>query len=909
MQNYQTIIGGKWWKVDFHLHSPGSYDYGHGNASQKKVSPKDYLKCCMKALLDCVVITDHNTFDWIPKLREAYKELKETNDPDFRELYIFPAVEFNAQGNVHLLGVFDPETDNKMLDAIPYLVEYNPQDETTKKSLAEVINVISEKGGIAIPAHVDGPSGLFYPGMKSTIVRTALSTGNLLALEVLGERIDSPELKEAKMNLTYVVGSDSHSTDTIGSRFTWVKMGIPNIEALRLALFDTSDGVIRDKDIKGNPNDRHGNTYISELVISNGKYIGRNSPYKVEFSPWLNSIIGGRGSGKSSLLKFMRLILNRGDELPEELLTEYNDFIKVPSNRTDLGMLQNSSNGNNGTEIIMKICVDGVSHQLKWSDNVTTEYNTDTGEWETAKSLKERFPVRLFSQKQLFAMTGDTNLLFEYLDSEWDYKNWKKDFDDLKDSYRKEMGKLHLLHKKQLQHEQLTVLLNDTKKKIGVFETEKTKEVLKKKEQLNSQIELLKKTYERYYGFINWIRGFDTFINLSSPEIEDTIESSTKKVIKKWCDDIAKVVVDLQKIIDGSAHLFMLREEWIGSLPISKQIEINRDEFDMVITELREAVIDDVDRYTELISEKEKLENEIESLGEVNRDIFNCESNINNLKKEWRELVKRRHDERSAVLKRWNELGTLRLSLISFGDLSGNENDFRQIIRRESSSVFGKEILEYNEGGLTKKGILYFMSKASGLSDKLEEFERMKTLVLNAPVELGKKFSDYLLKLFADYPESIAELDMWIPRDSLNLEINLNKKGRPLYRSIDIGSPGQRTSAILSLILGISEMPIIIDQPEDDLDTRNITDIIVASMNEMKKKQQIIVVTHNPNIVVNANSEQVIRLDYRNGQIINTCSGALQNHDVRDAICEVMEGGKEALEKRYYRIFKALEKG
>ena len=201
------------------------------------------------------------------------------------------------------------------------------------------------------------------------------------------------------------------------------------------------------------------------------------------------------------------------------------------------------------------------------------------------------------------------------------------------------------------------------------------------------------------------------------------------------------------------------------------------------------------------------------------------------------------------------------------------------------------------------------MSKASGFSDKLEEFERMKTLVLNAPVELGKKFSDYLLKLFADYPESIAELDMWIPRDSLNLEINLNKKGRPLYRSIDIGSPGQRTSAILSLILGISEMPIIIDQPEDDLDTRNITDIIVASMNEMKKKQQIIVVTHNPNIVVNANSEQVIRLDYRNGQIINTCSGALQNHDVRDAICEVMEGGKEALEKRYYRIFKALEKG
>ena len=70
----------------------------------------------------------------------------------------------------------------------------------------------------------------------------------------------------------------------------------------------------------------------------------------------------------------------------------------------------------------------------------------------------------------------------------------------------------------------------------------------------------------------------------------------------------------------------------------------------------------------------------------------------------------------------------------------------------------------------------------------------------------------------------------------------------------------------------------------------------------------MIVVTHNPNIVVNTNSEQVIQMDFVNGLIRNRCTGALQNHDIRDAICEVMEGGKEALEKMYYRIFKALER-
>ena len=98
-----------------------------------------------------------------------------------------------------------------------------------------------------------------------------------------------------------------------------------------------------------------------------------------------------------------------------------------------------------------------------------------------------------------------------------------------------------------------------------------------------------------------------------------------------------------------------------------------------------------------------------------------------------------------------------------------------------------------------------------------------------------------------------------------------------------------------------------IDQPEDDLDTKNITDFIVKGINEKKQSQQIIVVTHNPNIVVNTNSEQVIHMEFAGGEINASHSGALQDVEIRDAICDVMEGGREALESRYYRITKALE--
>lgn len=72
---------------------------------------------------------------------------------------------------------------------------------------------------------------------------------------------------------------------------------------------------------------------------------------------------------------------------------------------------------------------------------------------------------------------------------------------------------------------------------------------------------------------------------------------------------------------------------------------------------------------------------------------------------------------------------------------------------------------------------------------------------------------------------------MWLPEDLVRLEL---KTGRNKYSSIDAGAAGQRTSAILTLLLQMSKEPIIIDQPEDDLDTKNITDFIVKGINEKK---------------------------------------------------------------------------
>ena len=120
-----NIVGGRWWKVDFHLHTPASYDYGHGDGKQKNVAATDFLKTCRSKGLDCIVVTDHNTFSWIPELREALAELKVSSGDEYAYFTIFPGIEINAQGNVHLLGIFDPSIDYEQLISIFGKFDFN----------------------------------------------------------------------------------------------------------------------------------------------------------------------------------------------------------------------------------------------------------------------------------------------------------------------------------------------------------------------------------------------------------------------------------------------------------------------------------------------------------------------------------------------------------------------------------------------------------------------------------------------------------------------------------------------------------------------------------------------------------------------------------------------------------------
>lgn len=145
-------------------------------------------------------------------------------------------------------------------------------------------------------------------------------------------------------------------------------------------------------------------------------------------------------------------------------------------------------------------------------------------------------------------------------------------------------------------------------------------------------------------------------------------------------------------------------------------------------------------------------------------------------------------------------------------------------------------------------------------------------------------------------PEKVKLIDLIFPEDEVLIKYKAND--RAPFKPLSNASAGQKTSAILTLLLSCGEHPLLLDQPEDDLDNSLIYDLIVDRIIKSKNSRQIVIVTHNANIPVNGDSDLINVMNSTKLELLPERNGSIDDDEIRESICNIMEGGPAAFKLR-----------
>ncbi len=910
--------GARWWKFDLHAHTPKSDDYGKGPQQKelKERAPREWLLDYMRAGIDCVAVTDHNSGAWIDKLHGALREMREEKPEGYRPIHLLPGVEISVNGGIHVLAIMECDTTTSDVDSLRGAVGFSgtkgSSDGVTSKTFGEVVSEIAKAGGIAIPAHVDGENGLFK--LQGQTLEQALRCREIFAMEVVDPSATKPSLYAARdVHWAEIVGSDGHHPSGHpgqrypGSHFTWIKMGVPSLQGLRLALLDGPLSILRSDQAPGDPNE-HAPLLVESIEVSQARYMGRAKPFTLVLNPWLNSIVGGRGTGKSTLVELARVALRRENELPEELKPEFEKYTRVYPSREDGGLLTDR------TEIRVVYRKNGSRFRLQWAPagGLDAIQEDSGGVWRLAVGdVAQRFPVRLFSQKQIFHLAKTPLALLRVIDDaqKVDHRAWSN-------RWREEESRLLALRAKSREIEtglaeepRLKGELDDVERKLAIFEDAGHADVLQSFQKRRRQQRAIETWEESWTGTGERLRDaaselvpdpLDATALDTQPEEDGTLRASAatarerlgavRESVERLAASADEILSDWRRDKDQSA--------WKEAVDAAIQA------YDSLRGRLAHEGAGDPSAYGELVQRRQTIEQRLEELKdrkkEVDRLRKQAAARLQRLLEIRRELTESRRSFLQSVLQNNRYV---RIRVVPYGARETVEEEFRHLLQREGGA-FDKDIGKPGKGGLL--GEIY------GEGNDPQEVERNLTAVKQRvrqiaagshdPAKLGdQRFATHVGRL---QPETLDRLDLWFPEDSLDVQYSPTGDGGNL-RSIQEGSPGQKTAALLAFFLSYGDEPLVLDQPEDDLDNHLIYELIVTQLREVKRRRQIIVVTHNPNIVVNGDAELVVALAARNGETHKEREGSLQDKAVRNTICEVMEGGRDAFEERYRRI--ALE--
>lgn len=825
----------------------------------------NYIDKLEEEEIKLAAITNHNKFNL-----DEYEQLRKAANK--KDIMILPGVELSVKegrGGIHCLIIFDRkewirgEKDkiNSFLDQV-FAGDFDRENAnaTCNFGLIQVMEILNSYSTnyFIILAHVDDNKGLFKELNWQRIKE--LSTQDIFKEKVIGfQKANSfDNLREFKKNADYdlavVQGSDCKSIKQIGKgKKSYIKIGNDNLESIILALNDFES---RTSEVLPEVS----NGFIESVRYEGGKLDG----VVLNLSSELNSLIGIRGSGKSSIIETIRYALNIEPASDEEYKNEIVKYILSSGGKITLKVRDRFD------EIYY------ISRLLNERPHIYDENGTDV-------NIKVNTIINnpmYFGQKDL-SSTDDNyemNLLEKMVNI--DTKRNETELYRKNKSITAAIDEIIELNELEENTAENSDELEDINHKISLFDEHGVSKKLQ--EQIN---------YETDLNNIKQIKtNLNTFINKINTIIESTL-------FKELTDDIY-----FERKTDT---------EILNSLE-DNLTDIKSDVF--LLTNYKQTLkekVDEIDSIHDTLDQE--YESKKESFAKIKREIDI--PNINpdhypSLKKQQNELKKnikanennaRKTDTAISKLKTFlrekNEF--LRKVFSTYNDeiqaINNSQNALKlEIIFKGDKKTFAKKLkAEFKGSNITSDNYQKIATEYTDFSDLIID------LLTNAEPRLNNILTSEKQRVFI-LDRIIENYEELISIETAN-KINILYHGTPLRKH----SVGQRSSAILLLILMQKENDlIIIDQPEDDLDNKVIYEEIITEIKSNKIDIQFIFATHNANIPVLGDSEQIIAVENIDEEI-NTIIGSIDNIEIQSQVITIMEGGPQAfnIRKEIYNLW------
>ncbi|MCY4622073.1 MAG: hypothetical protein OXD34_09635 [bacterium] len=859
------------------------------------------MEAARDAGLHAVAVTDHNTATGIEPLQRVAAQVE--NAP-----VLFPGVELTTGDGCHLLLLMDPAREGRhiedLLSRLEVPIDGRGRPESgSSLGVQQVLNRCDD-GVIVLAAHANGPRGLLTRHTGLPTIK-ALQDRRLAAVEVDPAReidrkwIDG-SLPEIGRQIPEVHSSDSHRVADLGRRFTWVKMTRPDLDGLRLALLDGTGSLLTTTgDDARDPNEQQAAMAIESVTVDAARHMGRPSPVQIDLSPWLNVLIGGRGTGKSTLVDFCRKTLRRDSELDSVERTEdrglrsvFDRRMRVPSRRDLEGLLTRD------TKIEIVYRKDGARFTLSWNNDGSAQpISVIEGDARRPEEgdIRELFPARIYSQKQLFAIAQNPKALLSVIDDSPDVNgaDLGRRMSQLRDRYLALRAGARAEARKARERPNRTAALADVRRKLKVLEE-------------GGQAKVLNEYRRRRRSHGTWnaiLESSESKLDAVSDSVEEVLVPDLDIMEDSDHDDqeLRHLHVSLVQTVEGARSdlTTVVRKarqdiDTIRSGPDATQwrqrLDASYREFERVKAELEAEGISDPNDYSQLLLHESRLRDEINGLVEAEARAEELDKEAATVLASYRKLRQELGDRRSRFAQDTSS-ETIRVEVRRYGDTES--------LIEHLGDQLGTDVFEKDRGALVRM----IRPEGSRTWDwrRLDGVvKQMRVVLAGDPPSWNIRHKLFVNRLQNTEPERLDRIALYVPEDMVTVSFRDN--ARASWRPLEQGSPGQQTAALLAFVLGYGTEPIILDQPEDDLDNTLIYDLLVTSLRQTKQSRQIIIVTHNPNIVVHGDAELVISLESGGGQSHVTSIGGLQESTVRAEVCRVMEGGQEAFESRYRRI-------